>query len=221
MEPFTTLTAVAAPLDIAKIDTGMIVPGRFQRIRRRPPEITYADVFLHDLRFDEQDRPRADFVLNQPAYRGARILVTGPDFGCGSSRESAAYAVLDYGVRALVGASFGDVFTGNCMQSGIVPVVLPPDAVEDLLRQLRQAPGACVTVDLAAQSVMAPDGARFGFEIDATRKERLLKGLDDVGVTLEHLAEIEAFEAASAARFPWRVASAMASPPRGRGGTAR
>src|SRR5262245_30174787 len=182
MEPFTTLTAVAAPLDIAKIDTGMIVPGRFQRIRRRLPEITYADVFLHDLRFDEQDRPRPDCVLNEPAYRGARILVTGPDFGCGSSRESAAYAVLDYGVRALIGASFGDVFAGNCMQSGIVPVVLPPAAVEDLLRQIGQAPGALVTVDLAAQSVTAPDGKRYAFEIDATRKERLLKGLDDVGV---------------------------------------
>src|SRR6185436_18679035 len=153
MEPFTTLTAVAAPLDIAKIDTGMIVPGRLQRIRRRPPEITYADVFLHDLRFDEQERPRADFVLNQPAYRGARILVTGSDFGCGSSRESAAYAVLDYGVRALIGPGFGDVFAGNCMQNGVVPIVLPEDAIEELWRQIRQAPGVSVTVDLAAQSV--------------------------------------------------------------------
>src|SRR5262249_19209870 len=148
MEPFATLTAVAAPLDIAKIDTGMIVPGRFQRIRRRPPAIPYADVFLHDLRFDEQERPLADFVLNRPEYRGARILVTGPDFGCGSSRESAAYAVLDYGVRVLIGASFGDVFAGNCMQSGIVPVVLAQDAVENLWRQIRQAPGAAITVDL-------------------------------------------------------------------------
>ena len=203
MEPFTTLTAVAAPLDIAKIDTGMIVPGRLQRIRRRPPEITYADVFLHDLRFDEQERPRPDFVLNQPAYRGARILVTGSDFGCGSSRESAAYAVLDYGVRALIGPGFGDVFAGNCMQNGIVPIVLPEDAVEELWRQIRQAPGVAVTVDLSAQSVTAPDGKRFGFEIDATRKERLLKGLDDVDVTLEHLAEIEAFEVSHRSRLPW------------------
>ena len=205
MEPFTTLTAVAAPLDIAKIDTGMIAPGRFQRVRRRLPEVTYADVFLHDLRFDEQNRPRPEFVLNHPAYRGARILVTGPDFGCGSSRESAAYSVLDYGVRALIGASFGDVFAGNCMQNGIVPVVLHPDAVENLWRQIRHAPGAAVTVDLDAQCVIAPDGTRYGFEIDATRKERLMKGLDDVGVTLEHLAEIEAFEAAYALKLPWRV----------------
>ena len=210
MEPFTTLTAIAAPLDIAKIDTGMIAPGRFQRIRRRPPEVTYSDVFLHDLRFDEQGRPRIEFVLNHPVYRGARILVTGPDFGCGSSRESAAYAVLDYGVRALIGSSFGDVFTGNCMQSGIVPVVLREPAVEDLLRQIRQSPGATVTVDLGTQCVTAPDGTRHGFEIDATRKERLLKGLDDVGVTLEHLAEIEAFEVKYASKMPW-LASRMCS----------
>jgi 3-isopropylmalate/(R)-2-methylmalate dehydratase small subunit len=204
MEPFTTLTAIAAPLDIAKIDTGMIVPGRFQRIRRRPGHTDYSNVFLHDLRFDEHDQARPAFVLNQPAYRGARILVTGPDFGCGSSRESAAYAVLDFGVRALVGASFGDVFVGNCMQNGIVPIVLPASAVRGLWRQLESAPGSTLAVDLPAQTVTAPDGARHAFAIDATRKERLIKGLDDVGVTLEHLPDIEAFEAAYRTRMPWR-----------------
>lgn len=203
MEPFTTLTAVAAPLDLGKIDTGMIVPGRFQRIRRRPGQADYADVFLHDLRFDEADRLRAEFVLNDPAYRGAKILVTGPDFGCGSSRESAAYAVLDYGVRALIGPSFGDVFVGNCMHNGIVPAVLPLAAVQSLWRELKAVPGVQVTVDLPSQSVTAPDGARYGFDIDATRKERLMKGLDDVGVTLQHLSDIEAFEVAYRARMPW------------------
>ena len=203
MTPFTTLTAVAAPLDIAKIDTGMIAPGRFQRIRRRPGHADYADVFLHDLRFDEDDKPRADFVLNQPAYLGARILVTGPDFGCGSSRESAAYSVLDFGVRALIGPSFGDVFVGNCMQNGIVPVVLPIAAVQEIWRQLKAAPGATMTVDLDAQTITAPDGAVHRFDIDPTRRERLLKGLDDVGVTLEHLAAIEAFERDNERRKPW------------------
>ena len=203
MTPFTTLTAVAAPLDIAKIDTGMIAPGRFQRIRRRPGHADYADVFLHDLRFDEDDKPRADFVLNQPAYRGARILVTGPDFGCGSSRESAAYSVLDFGVRALIGPSFGDVFVGNCMQNGIVPVVLPLAAVQEIWRQLKAAPGATMTVDLDAQTVTAPDGAVHRFDIDPTRRERLLKGLDDVGVTLEHLPAIETFERDNERRKPW------------------
>src|SRR5690349_8870788 len=130
MDAFTTLTAIAAPLEIAKIDTGMIVPGRFQRLRRRPGHTDYADVFLHDLRFDDNDRPRADFVLNDPAYRGAKILVTGPDFGCGSSRESAAYAVLDSGARALIGPSFGDVFVGNCMQNGVLPIVLALEVVQ-------------------------------------------------------------------------------------------
>jgi 3-isopropylmalate/(R)-2-methylmalate dehydratase small subunit len=205
MEPFTTLTAIAAPLDIAKIDTGMIVPGRFQRIRRRPGHTDYSNVFLHDLRFDEHDQLRPAFVLNEPAYRGARILVTGPDFGCGSSRESAAYAVLDFGVRALIGASFGDVFVGNCMQNGIVPVVLTASEVRGLWRQLESAPGSTLTVDLPAQTVTAPDGARHAFDIDATRKERLIKGLDDVGVTLEHLPEIEAFEAAYRRKMPWRA----------------
>ncbi|HEY0338490.1 MAG TPA: 3-isopropylmalate dehydratase small subunit [Burkholderiales bacterium] len=205
MQAFTTLTAIAAPLDIAKIDTGMIVPGRFQRIRRRAGHSDYSNVFLHDLRFDEHDHPRPEFVLNQPAYRGARILVTGADFGCGSSRESAAYAILDFGVRALIGASFGDVFVGNCMQNGIVPAVLPDEVVQALFRQLEAIPGSTMTVDLAAQTVTAPDTTSYQFEIDATRKERLMKGLDDVGVTLEHLSQIEAFETAYRAKMPWRA----------------
>ena len=206
MEPFTVLTAPAAPLEIAKIDTGMIVPGRFQRIRRRPGHTDYADVFLHDLRFDANDAPRADFVLNRPEYRGAKILVTGPDFGCGSSRESAAYAVLDYGVRALIGPGFGDVFAGNCMQNGIVPVVLPIGVVQGLWRTLGENPGARITVDLVRQVVIAPDGAEHRFDIDPTRRERLMQGLDDVGVTLGHLAEIEAFEAGYRERKPWLAA---------------
>ncbi|RPI42108.1 MAG: 3-isopropylmalate dehydratase small subunit [Betaproteobacteria bacterium] len=205
MQPFTVLTAVAAPLDIAKIDTGVIIPGRFLRARRRPGEATYADAFLHDLRFDERDRPRPDFVLHLPAYRGAGILVTGPDFGCGSSREGAAYAVLDYGVRALVGPSFGDVFVGNCMQNGIVPAVLALETIQELWRQLRAAPGARMTVDLVEQAVVAPDGRRHAFDFDPTRKQRLIEGLDDVGVTLTHLAAIEAFESKHAARMPWRA----------------
>jgi 3-isopropylmalate/(R)-2-methylmalate dehydratase small subunit len=205
MEPFTKLTAVAAPLDIAKVDTGMIVPGRFQRIRRRPGHTDYANVFLHDLRFEEDGKPRAGFVLNRPEYAGARILVTGRDFGCGSSRESAAYAVLDYGVRALIGPSFGDVFVGNCMQNGVVPIVLPEGAIQDLTRQLEASPGVRMTVDLSEQTVTAPDGTQHRFDIDPTRKERLTKGLDDVGVTLEHLPEIEAFEARYRSRMPWRA----------------
>lgn len=205
MEPFTTLTALAAPLDIAKIDTGVIIPGRFLRLRRKPGEATYADAFLHDLRFDEDDRKRGDFVLNHPAYQGAGILVTGPDFGCGSSREGAAYAVRDFGVRALIGPSFGDVFVGNCMQNGIVPVVLDLAIVQSIWAQLEARPGAQITVDLVEQVVTDADGRRHAFAIDPTRKQRLLQGLDDVGVTLTHLPAIEAFEQAYAQRRPWRA----------------
>jgi 3-isopropylmalate/(R)-2-methylmalate dehydratase small subunit len=203
MQPFTTLTAVAAPLDIAKLDTGMIVPGRFQRLPRRAGHNDYAQVFLHDLRFDANEQPRAAFVLNQPAYQNAGILVTGPDFGCGSSRESAAYATLDFGVRALIGASFGDVYRGNCMQNGVLTIALPPTVVNGLIAQLQATPGAVMTVDLLQQTVIAPDGTAHAFDIDATRKERLLKGLDDVGVTLQHLPQIEAFEARYRADMPW------------------
>jgi len=203
MQPLTTLTAVAAPLEIAKIDTGMIIHTRFNRQYRRPGHADYADAFLHDLRFDEHDRPRPDFVLNQPAYRGAQILVTAADFGCGSSREGAAYAVLDYGIRVLIGPGFGDIFFGNCLQNGVLPVVLPQQAVTALWRQLRDQPGARITVELEKQTVTDPAGAQYRFEIDPTRKERLLLGLDDVGVTLRHLAEIDAFEARYRSEMTW------------------
>jgi len=203
MEAFTRITGIAAPLEIAKIDTGMIVPGRFQRIRRRPGQRDYADVFLHDLRFDEPGSLHPDFVLNHTAYRNAVILVTGPDFGCGSSRESAAYAVLDFGVRALIGPSFGDVFVGNCMQNGVLPVVLPLAVIQRLWSELAAEPGASMSVDLVDRKVTAPDGTSYEFSVDETRRERMLKGLDDVGVTLEHLPRIEAFEREYHGRRPW------------------
>jgi len=203
MQPLTALTAVAAPLEIAKIDTGMIIHTRFNRQYRRPGHADYAGAFLHDLRCDEHDRPRPEFVLNHPAYRGAQILVTAADFGCGSSREGAAYAVLDYGIRVLIGPGFGDIFFGNCLQNGVLPVVLPQKAVTALWRQLRDQPGARITVDLEKQTVTGPAGAQYRFEIDPTRKERLLLGLDDVGVTLRHLPEIDAFEARYRSEMTW------------------
>ena len=203
MEPFTRLQATAVALDIANIDTGMIIPGRFMRKRRRKGEATYAQAFLHDLRFDAQGHPRPDCVLNDAAFAGAQILITAADFGCGSSREGAAYAVLDYGCRALIGPSFGDIFYGNCLQNGLLPVVLDEAQVEHLRGLVRHDPQARIAIDLAAQTVACPDGARFEFAIDPTRKQRLLAGLDDVGVTLNHLAAIEAFEAKHRERMPW------------------
>ncbi len=203
MEPFTVLNAVAVPLDIAQIDTGMIMPGRYSRKYRRPGHPDYAEGFLHDLRFDADNNPRADFVLNVPEYQGAKILVTAADFGCGSSRETAAYAVLDYGLRALIGPSFGDIFNANCLQNGILVVVLPQATVSELWRQLREQPGARITIDLEKQTVTAPRGETYTFDIDPTRRKRLLLGLDDVGVTMEYLPQIEAFEERYRREMSW------------------
>lgn len=202
MQPFTRLTAVAAPIEVAKIDTGMILPGRYMRRHRRPGH-DYAEAFLHDLRFDQDEKRRPDFPLNQPAYRDARILVTDADFGCGSSREGAAYAVLDFGLRALVGPSFGDIFFGNCMLNGVLPVVLPDRAIKELWRQLRERPGAEMTIDLERQVVVAPNGNVYGFDINPVRKDRLLRGIDDIDFTLAHESQIAAFEASRQKRFPW------------------
>jgi 3-isopropylmalate/(R)-2-methylmalate dehydratase small subunit len=202
VKPFVTLTAVAAPVEIAKIDTGMILPGRYMRRHRRPGH-DYSEAFLHDLRFDEKEQPRAEFSLNQPAYQGCEILVTDADFGCGSSREGAAYAVLDFGLRALIGPSFGDIFLANCLQNGVLPIVLPYPAIHALWRQLRANPGATITIDLPAQSVVAPDGSAFGFDINALRKQRLIDGVDDIDVTLGYREAIDAFEAARRAAMPW------------------
>jgi 3-isopropylmalate/(R)-2-methylmalate dehydratase small subunit len=202
MNPFVTLTAIAAPVEIAKIDTGMILPGRYMRRHRRPGH-DYSEAFLHDLRFDEKEQPRPDFSLNQPAYKGSEILVTDADFGCGSSREGAAYAVLDFGLRALIGPSFGDIFYANCLQNGVLPIVLPYPAIHGLWRQLRAMPGATITIDLPAQSVIAPDGSAFGFEINALRRQRLIDGVDDIDVTLGYVEAITAFEAARQTGMPW------------------
>src|SRR5215469_14914337 len=173
MQPFTVLTAVAAPLEIAKIDTGMILPGRYMRRHRRPGH-DYGEAFLYDLRFDAAGRPRDDFVLNMPAYRNAKILVTDRDFGCGSSREGAAFAVMDYGLKALVGPSFGEIFQVNCIQNGILAITLPEAVIQDLWRQLRARPGAELTIDLPNQALIAPDRTTYSFDISPLRKDRLV-----------------------------------------------
>ncbi len=202
MQPFTVLTAVAAPLKIASVDTGMILPGRYMRRHRRPGH-DYGEAFLYDLRFDGAGEPRADFVLNDPAYRDAKILVTDRDFGCGSSREGAAFAVMDYGLRALVGPSFGEIFQVNCIQNGIVAITLSEAIIQDLWRQLRERPGAEITIDLPNQILVAPDRSTHPFDISPLRKDRLVRGIDDIDVTLEYRDAIESFEAKRRAAFPW------------------
>jgi 3-isopropylmalate/(R)-2-methylmalate dehydratase small subunit len=202
MQPFTVLTAVAAPLEIASVDTGMILPGRYMRRHRRPGH-DYGEAFLYDLRFDEAGRPRADFVLNDPAYCGAKILITDRDFGCGSSREGAAFAVMDFGLRALVGPSFGEIFQVNCIQNGILAITMSEMIIHDLWRQLRQRPGAEITIDLPNQSLIAPDRSKHPFDISPLRKDRLVRGIDDIDVTLEYRDAIESFELKRRAAMPW------------------
>lgn len=202
MRPFTVLTAVAAPLEIASVDTGMILPGRYMRRHRRPGH-DYGEAFLYDLRFDEGGRERTDFVLNRPAYRDAEILVTGRDFGCGSSREGAAFAVMDFGLRALVGPSFGEIFQVNCIQNGILAVTLDESVIQDLWQQLNERPGVEMTIDLPNQCVKAPDGRLHPYDVSPLRKDRLVQGIDDIDVTLAHRDRIESFEAGRRATVPW------------------
>jgi 3-isopropylmalate/(R)-2-methylmalate dehydratase small subunit len=200
MQPFTKLTAIAAPLDMANIDTDRIFPARFLRKLRGPG---YSKLAFHDMRFDADGRERPDFVLNQGPYREAKILVAGANFGCGSSREAAVYVMFDYGIRAVIAPSFGDIHYGNELQNGMLPVILPDATVQKLREQLHAHPGAQIAIDLEAQSVTGPDGASYRFDIDPNARERLLKGLDDIGLVLQHLPEIERFEREYLKQTPW------------------
>ena len=200
MTPFKNLTAVAVPLDMANVDTDQIVPARFLHKPRGPGFGAFA---FHDLRFDAQGRENPGFVLNQATYRGAKILVAGANFGCGSSREAAVYVLWDLGIRAVIAPSFGEIHYGNELQNGMLPVVLADDACRALRQQLHDVPGAQVGIDLEAQTVTGPDGAAYRFDIDPTQRERLLKGLDEVGLILRHIAEIETFEARHRGEMPW------------------
>jgi 3-isopropylmalate/(R)-2-methylmalate dehydratase small subunit len=202
MQPFTVLTSGAVPLPIAKIDTGMILPGRYMRRHRRPGH-DYSEPFLHDIRFDEKGQPRRDCSLNDPRYGEAKILLTDIDFGCGSSREGAAYAVMDYGFRALIGPSFAEIFYGNCLQNGILAVVLDLAVVQSLWAVTRENPGIEITIDLPNQVVIDPHGVRHGFSINPLRKQRLMAGLDDIDVTQQHMDAILAFEAERRAAHRW------------------
>jgi 3-isopropylmalate/(R)-2-methylmalate dehydratase small subunit len=200
MRPFTRLTAVAAPIDLPNIDTDRVIPARFLRRSRQSAD---ASLLFHDVRFDREGREREDFILNQPPFREARILVTAENFGCGSSREWAVWALEAYGIRAVIGSSFGDIFHENCLKNGLLPVRLPVDGVADIRRQLHSSPGAAMTVDLETQTVTAPDGTTQAFEIDPFRKQALLTGQDEIALTLAHAPEIAAFESRRRTTTPW------------------
>jgi 3-isopropylmalate/(R)-2-methylmalate dehydratase small subunit len=202
MTPFTRLTAIAAPLDIANCDTDKVIPARLLRKLRVPPH-GYAPYLFHDMRFDAEGRERPEFVLNQPAYRNAGILVADVNFGCGSSREGAVYAMMDRGIRSVIAPSFGDIHYANEIQNGMLPVTLPEDTCRKLRGQLHAKPGAELSIDLESQTVIDTHGDPHAFQIDAVYKERLLKGLDEVGLVLQHLPEIEAFEKKHHGEHAW------------------
>lgn len=202
MKPFTTLTAIAAPMEMANVDTDRVIPVRFLR-KLRSDKAGYDPYLFHDMRFDNDGREKPDFVLNQPAYRSAGILVAGANFGCGSSREGAVYALLDYGIRAVIAPSFGDIHYANELQNGMLPVTLPEEICHGLRDQLRAKPGATLAIDLPAQTVVDTEGTAHPFTIDPVYKERLLKGLDDIGLVLENTPAIETFEHDYHAQRPW------------------
>jgi len=202
MTPFTHLDGRAAPLPIANLDTDQIIPKQFLKTVDRDG---LGKGLFYDLRFDEAGREKPDFVLNRPAYAGANLLIAGDNFGCGSSREHAPWALLDFGVRCVIATSFADIFYNNCFQNGLLPLTLPEEQVRALMDEAKGG-NHLFTVDLESQSVVAPSGARFAFEIDPGRKEKLLKGLDAVGETLQHAADIDAFEARRRMTQPWVAA---------------
>jgi 3-isopropylmalate/(R)-2-methylmalate dehydratase small subunit len=202
MEPFTTLKAIAAPMPLANIDTDKILPARFLR-KLRNAEESYEPWLFYDMRFDGQGKEVPAFVLNQPPWRKAGILVAGANFGCGSSREGAVYALLDYGIKAVIAPSFGDIHYANELQNGMLPVILPEAVCAHLAKQAAREKGVSFAIDLPSQTVTDAEGASHRFDIDPIYKERLLKGLDDIGLVLEHLPEIEAYEKKRLAEMPW------------------
>jgi 3-isopropylmalate/(R)-2-methylmalate dehydratase small subunit len=200
MLAFTTLDAIAAPLFLPNIDTDKLIPHKFLR---KPLSAGYRNFLFYDQRFGEDGSLRSDFVLNREPYSQAGVLVAGRNFGCGSTREGAIYALQDFGIRCVIAPSFGDIFHANCLQNGLLPVILEEAEVVKLAAHLEANPGARVAVDLAAQTVTMPDGRRLSFSIDGVRKEQMLKGLDDIGITLQYASRIEAFESDYRKRRPW------------------
>jgi 3-isopropylmalate/(R)-2-methylmalate dehydratase small subunit len=199
MQPFTEFHAKAVPLDLANVDTDQIIPAQFLKTVEREG---LGRGLFYSLRFDERGAAKPDFVLNDPRYAGAGVLIAGDNFGCGSSREHAPWALLDYGLRCVIAPSFADIFYNNCFQNGLLPIALPEDEVRALMAEARGG-NHVFSVDLAAQVVTAPSGRQVRFEIDPARKEKLLQGLDSIGETLQHANDIDLFEARRAAAQPW------------------
>jgi 3-isopropylmalate/(R)-2-methylmalate dehydratase small subunit len=200
MEKFTQLTGVAAPLPIINIDTDMIIPKQYLKTIKRTGLGT---ALFSEMRYNEDGSENPDFVLNKPAYRKASIIIAGDNFGCGSSREHAPWALLDFGVRCVISTSFADIFYNNCFKNGILPIVVTPDQLKLLMDDAERGSNATISVDLESQTITGPDGGSIHFDIDPSRKQVLLEGLDDIAATLKESAGIAAFEGKIASERPW------------------
>jgi 3-isopropylmalate/(R)-2-methylmalate dehydratase small subunit len=200
MEPFTTVDAVALPFNRPNVDTDQIIPARFLWRKRKD---AWAHLLLHDLRFDDDGQPKKAFILNQSEFLGAKIIVAGRNFGCGSSREHAVWCLLDYGIRAVIAPSFGDIFFANSFQNGLLPIVMPSTDVQQIVDGLEQRPGAHLKIDLELQNVTDAEGGSRAFQIDPFRKECLLTGADDISFTMRLDSSIKSFESEIAKRTPW------------------
>ena len=200
MEKFDKLTGIAAPLDIINVDTDMIIPKQFLKTIQRSG---LGKNLFDEMRYTPDGEEIADFVLNQTAYREAQILVAGDNFGCGSSREHAPWALLDFGIRCIIAPSFADIFYNNCFKNGILPIVLPQTEVDKLMDDAKRGANATISVDLESQTIQGPDGGTISFEIDGFRKQCLMEGLDDIGLTLQKARAIDAYEETLDAQ-PWR-----------------
>lgn len=200
MEKFEKLTGVAAPMPLINVDTDMIIPKQFLKTILRSG---LGKNLFDEMRFDQEGNEVPDFVLNKPQYRNAEILVAGDNFGCGSSREHAPWAIKDFGIRCVIAPSFADIFFNNCFKNGILPIVMSQDIVDILMKDAEKGENARMTIDLEAQTITTSDGEVFAFEVDAFKKHCLLEGLDDIGLTMEKASAIDAFEATANAQRPW------------------
>ncbi len=210
MQKFTVLTGAGAPLPMINVDTDMIIPKQFLKTIKRTG---LGAALFDELRRTPDGRERPDFVLNQPAYRRAKVLIAGENFGCGSSREHAPWALLDFGIRCVIAPSFADIFYNNCFKNGILPIKLPQTAVDQLMDDARKGSNATFTIDLEKQEITRPDGGKVGFEIDSFRKHCLLNGLDEVGLTLQKAPAIDSFETKQRSSQPWLYARTSSGPP--------
>ena len=200
MDKFTTLTGVAAPLKITNVDTDMIIPKQYLKTIHRTG---LGKGLFAEMRFKDDGSENPDFVLNQPAYRKAQIIVAEDNFGCGSSREHAPWALLDFGVRCVISTSFADIFYNNCFKNGILPIVVSPEDLGKLMDDAERGSNATLTIDLANQEIRGPDGGTVKFDVDAHRKHCLMEGLDDIGLTMVKAKSIDAFEVKAKHARPW------------------